>query len=185
MWKRQKEDTPRETSPEPTPRPGNSLPGGQSAPPPAAMAPRVTRNEASIGKSVLIKGQLYSEEDLHLDGHLEGTLELPKSRLTVGKSGKVQAGIRAREVDVHGTVQGNIEAVEKITIRSAANLVGDLKSATISIEDGAYFKGSIDIVRPAPAKTPPPPPAPKPTAAGASTSTPPPPKPSGSGGAKA
>jgi cytoskeletal protein CcmA (bactofilin family) len=151
------------------------------------MAPRVTRNEASIGKSVLIKGQLYSEEDLHLDGHLEGTLELPKSRLTVGKSGKVQAGIRAREVDVHGTVQGNIEAVEKITIRSAANLVGDLKSATISIEDGAYFKGSIDIVRPAPPKTPPPPPppAPKPTAAGPSTSTPPPPKPPGSGGAKA
>jgi len=117
----------------------------------------VTRAEATIGKSVLIKGQLYSEEDLHLDGQVEGTLELPNSRFTVGKSGKVQANIKAREVDVQGTVHGNIEALEKITIRSAANLVGDLKSATISIEDGAYFKGSIDIVRPAPVKAPPPP----------------------------
>jgi cytoskeletal protein CcmA (bactofilin family) len=117
----------------------------------------VKRSEATIGKSVLIKGQLYSEEDLHLDGHIEGTLEIPNSRLTVGKSGKVHASIRAREVDVHGTVQGNIEAQEKITIRGAANLVGDLKSATISIEDGAYFKGSIDIVRTPPPKAAPPP----------------------------
>jgi len=171
MWKRRKEDTPIDTPSDPPQLPGAGLGKTQAPPPPAALTPRVTRAEASIGKSVLIKGQLYSEEDLHLDGHIEGTLELPKSRLTVGKSGKVLAGIRAREVDIQGTVQGNIEAVEKITIRSAANLVGDLKSATIAIEDGAYFKGSIDIVRPAPAKTPPPP-APKPAA-------PEPPKPAG------
>jgi len=162
MWKRRKEDTPFERTSEPPVRPFGGAP---SVPPPAAAAaPRVTRAEATIGKSVLIKGQLYSEEDLHLDGQIEGTLELPKSRFTVGKSGKVQASIKAREVDVQGTVHGNIEALEKITIRSAANLVGDLRSATISIEDGAYFKGSIDIVRPAPTKAPAPPPAPAPAA---------------------
>ncbi len=161
MWKRRKEETPTETPREAATRPAGGFETPQAAPAPAPPAPRVTRTEATIGKSVRIKGNLYAEEDLYLDGQIEGTLDLPKNRLTIGKSGKVQATIKAREVDVHGTVNGDIEASSKITIRSAANLVGNLKSATISIEDGAYFKGSIDIVRAAPAK-PAPPPAPKP-----------------------
>ena len=159
MWKRRKDEIPDEPVPEPK-RPMSSTP---SAPPAAAQPPRVTRSEATIGKTVVIKGQLYGDEDLHIDGQIEGTIELPSHRLTVGKSGKIQASsIKARQVDVHGTVQGDIQAGEKITIRSAANLVGNLQSATISIEDGAYFKGSIDIVRPAPAKAPPPAPSPSP-----------------------
>ncbi len=114
----------------------------------ASYASHPSRAEAGIGKSVIIKGQIFSQEDLHLDGQIEGTLDLPANRLTVGQSGKIQANIRAREVDILGTVHGNIETAEKVTIRRAANLIGDLKCAAISIEDGAYFKGSIDIVRP-------------------------------------
>jgi cytoskeletal protein CcmA (bactofilin family) len=150
MWKRRNEDDLIEEPPQPVTRPGPATPASVPAAPPAA--PRLTRSEATIGKSVLIKGQITSDEDIHLEGQVEGTLDLPKNRLTVGKSGRIQASIRAREVDVHGTVHGNIDATEKITIRSNANLVGDLRSATISIEDGAYFKGSIDIVRQPPGK---------------------------------
>ncbi len=162
MWKKRKDESQQnETAPEPV-RPATSSP---SKPPSAAAPSRMTQAEATIGKTVLLKGQLYSDEDLHLDGQIEGTVELPANKLTIGKSGKVQANITARQVDIHGTVQGDVHAKEKITIRSAANLVGNLKSATISIEDGAYFKGSIDIVRPAPTKPPPPPaPAPAPAA---------------------
>ncbi len=127
------------------------------------MTPRVTRTEATIGKSVIIKGDLIGEEDVHLDGQIaEGSVQLLNNRLTVGKSGKVKASIRAREVDVHGTVNGDVEASDRIFIRAAANLIGDLKAASISIEDGAYFKGSIDIIRTPPAKSPVPQPPPKP-----------------------
>jgi cytoskeletal protein CcmA (bactofilin family) len=108
------------------------------------------------------------QEDLYLDGEIEGVVELPENRFVVGKSGKVQANIKAKEVDVLGTVHGDIIAGERITIRRDATLVGNLKSSTISIEDGAFFKGSIDIVRPAPVKAappaPPPPPPPAPVA---------------------
>jgi cytoskeletal protein CcmA (bactofilin family) len=173
MWKRRKDETSIENAPEPTPRSGIGSAGAQPAPPPAAMAPRVSRTEATIGKTVVIKGDLTGEEDVHLDGQItEGSVGLPNNRLTVGKSGKVKASIRAHEVDIHGTVNGNIEATEKIIIRAAANLVGNLKSASISIEDGAYFKGSIDIVRPTPAKAPTPPAPPRPQQQAPATNAP-------------
>ena len=83
-------------------------------------------------RTVLIKGQVFSKEDLFLDGHIEGTIELPENRLTIGKSGKVQASIKAKQVDVLGSVfDGDIIAGDKITIRKDANLVGDMRSATI------------------------------------------------------
>ncbi len=105
------------------------------------------RGVATIGKSVLIKGQILSREDLYLDGEMEGTVEVPEHRLTIGPHAKLQASIRAREVVVLGTVNGNVEAVDKLDIRKDAKLVGDIKTGGIVIEDGAYFKGSIDIVR--------------------------------------
>jgi cytoskeletal protein CcmA (bactofilin family) len=101
-----------------------------------------------LGKSVMVKGQILSREDLTIDGEVEGTVELQEHRLTVGTNGKVQATIKAREIIVLGTVHGNVEATDKIDIRKDAKLVGDLKTVRIVIEDGAYFKGSIDIVRP-------------------------------------
>lgn len=114
---------------------------------------------ASIGKAVRVVGQIYSKEDLFVDGDLEGTVEALEHKLTIGPNGRVHATVKAREVVVLGTIQGNVEAAEKIEIRKDAKLVGDIKTARIIIEDGAYFKGSIDIVkqeaaRPAPRPQP-------------------------------
>jgi cytoskeletal protein CcmA (bactofilin family) len=100
----------------------------------------------------MVKGQIYSREDLIVDGEVEGTIELQEHRLTVGPNGKVQAGIKAREIVVLGAIHGNVDATDKIDIRKDAKLVGDIKAARIVIEDGAYFKGSIDIVKPEPGK---------------------------------
>ena len=94
-----------------------------------------------------IVGEVSSDEELQLDGDLEGKLTL-NNRLTVGPSSNVKASIKASEVVVFGTVQGNVEAENRITLRTGANLVGDIKTAGIVIEDGAYFKGGIDISRP-------------------------------------
>ena len=95
-------------------------------------------------------GQIYSQEDLYVDGEVEGTVEALEHKLTIGPNGAVRAGVKAREVVALGTIQGNVEAHEKIEIRKEAKLVGDIRTARIIIEDGAYFKGSIDIVKPEP-----------------------------------
>jgi len=94
-----------------------------------------------------IKGDIRSQEELFVDGDVEGTLE-SHSLLTVGPNGKVRANIKAREVIVFGSVRGNVECPEKVAIRDHGSVIGDIKTAGISIDDGAYFKGSIDIVRP-------------------------------------
>jgi cytoskeletal protein CcmA (bactofilin family) len=109
-------------------------------------------SSATIGKAVKIVGQIFSKEDLYVDGDLEGTVEALEHRLTIGPNGTVHAGIKAREVVALGTIQGNVEAAERIEIRKDAKLVGDIRTARIIIEDGAYFKGSIDIVKPEPTK---------------------------------
>lgn len=127
---------------------------------PGRIDPQGRPNEATIGKAVKIIGQIFSKEDLFVDGDLEGTLEALDHRVTIGPNGTVKAAIRAREVDARGTVHGNVEAADKIEIRKDAKLVGDIKTARIIIEDGAYFKGSIDIVKPEPKVTPKPAPAP-------------------------
>jgi cytoskeletal protein CcmA (bactofilin family) len=103
---------------------------------------------AAIGKSVVVKGQIYSREDLYVDGEVDGTIEVQEHRLTVGPNGKVRASVKAGEAVIRGTVHGDIEARDRVDIRKEAKLVGDLKTASIVIEDGAYFKGSVDIVRP-------------------------------------
>lgn len=105
-------------------------------------------SSAVIGKSVVIKGQIYSREDLVIDGEVEGSVEAHENKIVVGPNGKVSAGVKAREVVVHGAIKGNVEAGEKIDIRREAKLVGDIKTQRIVIEDGAYFKGSVDIQRP-------------------------------------
>jgi cytoskeletal protein CcmA (bactofilin family) len=119
------------------------------------MEPESSRGgSATIGKAVKIAGQIYSREDLYVDGDVEGTIELMEHKLTIGPNGKVHAGIKAREVVALGNIQGNVEASERIDIRKDARLVGDIKTARIVIEDGAYFKGSIDIVKTEPKVAP-------------------------------
>ena len=190
MWNKKRDEEP--------PRPSYNPPA--PPPPPAASAPVTntveTRREtpvssmpparfdadvrgggaATIGKAVKVVGQIYSKEDLFVDGEVEGTVEALDHKLTVGPHGNLRAGTKAREVAVLGSVQGNIDAVEKIEIRKDAKVVGDIKTARIIIEDGAYFKGAIDIVKPEPAKAKPvpqaapaqnPAPAASPVAAGA------------------
>jgi len=149
MWNKRKEE---ESAPKPAaapaaPNPVKENPIMSSASAPAPHVPE-SRGPAVIGKSVMIKGQIFSREDLTIDGEIDGSVELHEHRLTVGPNGKLQAGVKAREVVVLGTIHGNVEASDKIDIRKDARLVGDIKTTRIVIEDGAYFKGSIDIVRP-------------------------------------
>ena len=99
-----------------------------------------------------IKGDIRTREELLVDGEVEGSME-SQSLLTVGANGKVRANIKAREVVIYGSVRGNVEVTEKLSIREQGSLIGDIKSAGISIDDGAYFKGSIDITRPEPKVT--------------------------------
>lgn len=116
---------------------------------PAFTPPRPAENfraeVAHIGKSVLIKGELSGSEDLYLDGEVEGNVDLKQHSLTVGPHGRVRANIRAREVIVHGKVDGNISGDEKVELKKSAVLTGDIVTQRIMIEDGAFFKGAIDL----------------------------------------
>ena len=119
------------------------------APPAPAAAMSRPKQSAAIGPSMTIKGEIRAREELLVDGEVEGLLE-SQSLLTVGTNGKVRGNIKAREVAIFGSVHGNVEVTEKLAIREQGSLIGDIKCAGISIDDGAYFKGSIDIVRPEP-----------------------------------
>jgi cytoskeletal protein CcmA (bactofilin family) len=113
--------------------------------------PAAARVAASIGKTTKIRGEVYSEEELFFDGEIDGSIEV-RHLLTIGPNGKVKANVKARELVVSGSIQGNVEAGDRISIMNGASIVGDVKTAGIVIEDGAYFKGGIDILRPEAAK---------------------------------
>jgi cytoskeletal protein CcmA (bactofilin family) len=100
---------------------------------------------AHIGKSVVIKGELSGSEDLYLDGEVEGSIELRDHSLTIGPNGHVRANINAKEVIVQGKVEGNITGTDRVELRKSAVQVGDIATQRVVIEDGAYFKGGIDI----------------------------------------
>jgi len=120
--------------------------------PPVSGAAAATASNSGaltvIGETLRIQGTLTSNEEIVVNGELSGQLQM-NHRLTIGAKGKVDAGVQAKEVIIAGSVKGNVDAVERITLRAGANLVGDVKTAGIVIEDGAYFKGGIDITRPA------------------------------------
>jgi cytoskeletal protein CcmA (bactofilin family) len=181
MWNRRKEDEylPKPASAPPTPSelakegiPMSTLPGRNASEPHLDIH---RGGQAVLGKSVIVKGQIYSREDLTIDGEVEGTVELQEHRLTIGPNGKVSASVKARELVVLGTIHGNVETTDKIDIRKEAKLVGDIKTARVVIEDGAYFKGNIDIVRAAEAprqQTGPQPIKPQPVASATSPNAP-------------
>ena len=171
MWSKRREEA---FAPRPASAPPNSVDLIKEGIPMSTLPQRspeleVTRSSATIGKSVSIKGQIYSREDLFIDGEVNGTIEVAEHKVTVGPNGKVQAAVKAREIVVLGTIHGNVEAADKVDIRKEAKLVGDIKTARIVIEDGAYFKGSIDIVKPEAVKPAVPPAPPKPQVAAASS----------------
>ena len=100
---------------------------------------------ARLGPSLHVKGEISGNEDLHIDGSVEGLVQLEDRRLTVGPTAKLSADVVAREVVVYGSVKGNLRARDRIEIKKDGSVVGDLTTARIMIEDGAYFKGSIEI----------------------------------------
>lgn len=104
--------------------------------------------QATIGKSLVIKGEISGSETLYIDGQVEGSVNMSGNRVIVGRNGTVAANIAAREVVVLGKVRGNINASDRVDVRSEGSLTGDVVAQRISIEDGAYFKGGIDIRKP-------------------------------------
>ncbi len=107
---------------------------------------------AHIGKSVLVKGELSGSEDLYLDGEVEGSIDLKGHNLIIGPNGRVRSNIQAKDVVVHGKVDGNIRGTDRVELKKSSILVGDLYTQRIVIEDGAFFKGAIDLQK-EPAKT--------------------------------
>jgi len=120
--------------PAPTPEPVRATPA--------------TGEQATIGKGLVIKGEITGSESLYVDGKVDGSINLPGNRVTVGRNGQVAASISAREIVVLGKVRGNITATDRVDIRAEGALTGDVAAARISIEDGAFFKGGIDIKKP-------------------------------------
>ncbi len=116
--------------------------------PAAPAAQSAAADQATIGKSLVVKGEVTGSESLYIDGKVEGAINLQGNRVTVGRNGQVAANISAREVVVLGKVRGNINASDRVDIRSEGSLTGDVIAQRISIEDGAFFKGGIDIRKP-------------------------------------
>jgi cytoskeletal protein CcmA (bactofilin family) len=104
----------------------------------------------NIGKSVVIKGELNGSEDLTIEGHVEGKIELKDHVLTIGPNGKIKAQVFAKAVIVLGEVNGNVTATEKVDIRDGGSVDGDIVSPRVAIAEGAHFRGSVDMQRKAP-----------------------------------
>ena len=155
MWKPNQPGSPTPATPEPA-RPATPASTFETAAPAARPATNTgggaaavpTGEQATIGKSLVVKGELTGSESLYIDGKVEGAINLPGNRVTVGRNGQVAANIVAREVVVLGKVRGNCQASDRVDIRSEGSLTGDVIAARISIEDGAFFKGGIDIRKP-------------------------------------
>jgi cytoskeletal protein CcmA (bactofilin family) len=153
MWKPNQPGSNSPSTPEPSrptpPAPSYEAPRAATTPGPgsSAAAPN-TGEQATIGKSLVVKGEVTGSESLYIDGKVEGAINLPGNRVTVGRNGQVAANIVAREVVVLGKVRGNCQASDRVDIRSEGSLTGDVIAARISIEDGAFFKGGIDIRKP-------------------------------------
>jgi cytoskeletal protein CcmA (bactofilin family) len=150
MWKPNQPGSPSPSSSTEPARPAvPSTPNSETMRPSGASpASQAIADQATIGKSLVVKGEVTGSESLYIDGKVEGAINLPGNRVTVGRNGQVSANISAREVVVLGKVRGNINASDRVDIRSEGSLTGDVIAQRISIEDGAFFKGGIDIRKP-------------------------------------
>jgi cytoskeletal protein CcmA (bactofilin family) len=141
MWKPSQTGS---TMPNQTPEPPHAAPPAHVPESPARVQ-AASSDQATIGKGLFIKGEITGSESLYIDGKVEGAINLPGNRVTIGRNGQVGANITAREVVVLGKVRGNVSASDRVDIRAEGSLNGDVAAARISIEDGAFFKGGIDI----------------------------------------
>ena len=158
MWKARPEDNkPMSMNPTQPAQPApplaaattSSMPAASPTPTHQKETPRASEphrgDVGHIGKSVQIRGELTGSEDLYLDGEIEGTIDLRDHSLIIGPNGRIKAGISARDLVVHGKVEGNVNATGRVELRKSCTLIGDVKTQRIVIEDGAFFKGAIDI----------------------------------------
>ncbi len=153
MWNRGKKEDDIQQRPAPAPAPDYSKEAiPMSTYPTRQVELGNTRAGAAIGKNLAFVGHISGKEDLLIDGRLEGDVDLPENRLTVGPSGQLQGRVRAREIVIHGGVQGNLEASERVEIKKNARVIGDLKAQRPVIEDEAYFKGNVETIRVEPPK---------------------------------
>ena len=148
MWKRDEAVKP--TGGQPTPAAPSTQGQQQATTPPAQSEPRrhqMERDVVNIGKSVVIKGELNGSEDLTIEGHVEGKIELKDHALTIGPNGKIKAQVFAKSVIVLGEVIGNVTTTEKVDIRDGGSVDGDIVSPRVAIAEGAHFRGSVDMQR--------------------------------------
>src|ERR1700751_3460217 len=168
MWKR--DEAVRPTQPAAAPPPPTSIPAGGAGTRPEA-GHFMEKDIVNIGKSVVIKGELNGSEDLTIEGHVEGTIQLREHILTIGPNGRINAQVFAKSVIVLGEVTGNVTASDKVDIRDNGSVDGDIVAPRVAIAEGAHFRGSVDMQRKAA-----PAPAPAQTSAAAPAATPPPPQ---------
>jgi cytoskeletal protein CcmA (bactofilin family) len=146
MWKR--DEGVRPTGGQPTAAPQPSAPATAGTP---AFRPEtghhLEKDIVNIGKSVVIKGELNGSEDLTIEGHVEGTIQLRDHVLTIGPNGRIKAQVFAKSVIVLGEVTGNVTASDKVDIRDNGSVDGDIISPRVAIAEGAHFRGSVDMQR--------------------------------------
>jgi cytoskeletal protein CcmA (bactofilin family) len=128
-----------------SPEPSRPVPPAPAVEPANRAPVAAGGDQATIGKGLFIKGEITGSESLFIDGKIEGSINLPGNRVTVGRNGQVASTITAREIVILGKVRGNVTASDRVDIRAEGALTGDVTAARISIEDGAFFKGGIDI----------------------------------------
>ncbi len=147
MWKRDEAVKPTGGQP----APAGPVTNTQQASAPSAPQPdtrrQIERDVVNVGKSVVIKGELNGSEDLTIEGHVEGKIELKDHVLTIGPNGKIKAAVFAKAVIVLGEVHGNVTASEKVDIRDGGSVDGDIVSPRVAIAEGAHFRGSVDMQR--------------------------------------
>ena len=149
MWKRDEAVKPTGSQPTPAaPAPPSQQQTAPVTPQAESRRPQLTeRDVVNIGKSVVIKGELNGSEDLTIEGHVEGKIELKDHVLTIGPNGKIKAQVFAKAVIVLGEVNGNVTATEKVDIRDGGSVDGDIVSPRVAIAEGAHFRGSVDMQR--------------------------------------
>ena len=150
MWKARPEDNRLPLNASPAVQPASPASGATAASPLMKETPKVTADPhrgdvGHIGKSVVIRGELTGSEDLYLDGEIEGTINLRDHKLVIGPNGKIKAAITAREIVVHGRIEGNIGGSDRVELKRSCTVSGDIATHRIVIEDGALFKGAVDI----------------------------------------
>jgi cytoskeletal protein CcmA (bactofilin family) len=137
MWKKSEQE---ESHPQPAPAPMQ-----QPVAVPKASVPQVREQAAMIGSSISIKGDLTGEEDLMIEGKVEGKIELRRHCVTIGKNGRIKGDIYGKTITVEGTVEGNLYGEEQLIVRHSGTVRGNIVAPRVALEDGSNFKGSIDM----------------------------------------